>query len=57
MTSYHVSWLVLCGAVGQLLVGISHKDLATVSASVTAIVGCLLPSVLDWFKPTTLLDK
>ena len=52
MAAYHVSWLVLCGALGQLLVGISHRDLATVSASVTAIVGCLLPSVLDWFKPT-----
>ena len=52
MKAVHVSWLVLVGAVGQLLVGISHRDLPTVSASVTAIVGCLLPSVMDWFGPT-----
>ena len=51
MKAYHISWLVLCGAVGQLLVGVSNRDAAVVYASITAIVGCLLPSVFAWFHP------
>jgi hypothetical protein len=51
LTSNPLPWSTLLISVGQLLTAIGQKNGAAFYASVTAVLACLVPAVVTWFKP------
>lgn len=51
-----ISWLALIGMIGQLLVGISNKDISTAWTAIQAILAVLLPSLIPGLKPAPTPD-
>ncbi len=52
MNGVHLSYAALLVALGQLLTAIGQKNASAFYSSVTAIMACFLPSVLNWLSPT-----